>query len=442
VYVSGTGKRSNEIYVSDRKSETTVFVPIIEGIDAEFNIKAHRDLLFINTNHKAPNRKLMSIPIREAFESGNINDSDVIIPETEHVFNGYRITGDYIFVEHLENVHSVLSQHSLDGDLIKMIDLGELGTITSFRAEDEGKEFFFGFTSFTTPSKVFHYDIHTSGTVLYNEIDIGIDSSDYVNEQVWFVSKDNTQVPMFLVYKKDLIKDGKRPVLLYGYGGFNINTQPGFRASAIPIIENGGIYAVVNLRGGNEFGEDWHEAGRRDKKQNVFDDFICGAEWLFKNNYTSPKHLGIFGWSNGGLLTATVMVQRPDLAKVVIIGAPVIDMMKFHKYPDSGKHWVDEYGNPDDLEDKKFLLKYSPYHNVKEKTKYPATLVITADKDDRVFPAHSFKFTALLNKNNSSNEPILLRLEKKAGHSSSPAVSRKVAMEADMLAFIFEQLNL
>jgi prolyl oligopeptidase len=346
-----------------------------------------------------------------------------------------------MFVVTLENVHSALRIHDLRGKEMSRIVLPSLGTVDGISGESEGNELFFGFTSFTTRYQVYRYDLATRKTTLWRAITSSFKPDSFVTRQVWYRSKDGTRIPMFLIHKKGLRRSRKTPALLYGYGGFNISILPAFQASCMPFLEKGGIYAIANLRGGGEFGEKWHQAGMRGKKQNVFDDFIAAAEWLIKNGYTSKEHIASYGGSNGGLLVGAMITQRPDLFKANIPAVPVMDMLRFHKFH-GGMHWMRDYGNPDDPKDAAYLLKYSPYHNIKKGTAYPATLVMTAAGDDRVHPLHAYKFFARLQEANVSSDPLLLRVEKKAGHGGSGAVSKAIETAADLYSFVAWQLGM
>jgi len=286
---------------------------------------------------------------------------------------------------------------------------------------------------------IYRYDFKNHDYEVFTKDKVPVDFSSLVVNQKWFFSKDKTKIPMFVVHKKGLKMNSNNPTLVCGYGGFDYPITPKYTGYIIPFIEAGGIYAEVNLRGGGEFGEKWHEAGMRDKKQNVFNDFIAAIEYLIKKKYTNSNKIGIFGWSNGGLLTASITVQRPDLIKASVIGAPVIDMIRYHLFH-GGRHWISEYGDPDKKKDFDYLIKYSPYHNIEE-NEYPAVFTITADKDDRVHPMHAYKMTAILQEKNKSNNPIFIRVEQKAGHSGARAKSKFIDRYGDILGFIFWQLG-
>lgn len=433
---------STALYLCDLKANAMSFVPVVEGIEALFFGTLHRDRVYLQTNHNAPLWKLLSIKVGDVFgDRKSIDDFDVVIPESEHKLERFTLVKDNLFVETQENVCSVFRRYRLDGQLIEEVPLLTSGSLTGLSGEDEGEEFFFGFTSFLVPHNIYRLDLMSGQIALFKKAEGGLNTDAFDARQAWYTSKDGTRVPMFLIHRKGLELNSNNPVMLDGYGGFNVSITPAFNKSAVPFIENGGIYAIANIRGGGEFGEKWHEAGRRDKKQNVFDDFIAAAEWLIREKYTTSHRLAIFGWSNGGLLTATTLTQRPELFKAVVIGAPVIDMLRYHLFF-GGRHWIPDYGSVEEEEMFHYLLAYSPYHNVKDGTHYPATLIVTADKDDRVHPMHAYKMTARLQEANASSNPILLRVETKAGHGSAPAIPRLVEMYADIWGFVFQQLGM
>jgi prolyl oligopeptidase len=300
---------------------------------------------------------------------------------------------------------------------------------------------YFAFTSFLTPTQVFRHDVSAGKTSLWQELKSPIDTSQFTVEQVRYPSKDGTSIPMFLAHKKDLPRDGKNPTLLYGYGGFNVSLTPGFAAWVGPFIERGGVYAVANLRGGGEFGEAWHRAGMLEKKQNVFDDFIAAAEYLVREKITSPEHLAISGRSNGGLLVAATIVQRPELFKAAVVGVPLTDMLRYHQLQ-IARLWIPEYGTAEDKDQFAFLYAYSPYHHVKSGVAYPATLVFSAESDTRVDPMHARKFAARLQASTTSKAPILLRMEGKAGHGAGKPLAKIIAQHADEFSFLFEELGI
>ncbi len=435
-----SGKVSqNDLYIKDLHKPKSDFQTVVKNVDALFNTWMHRDQLFILTNHNAPNWKIMTIPLKSA-EKGRKFWKE-IIPEDKYAIQFARTVSDTLFVERLENVQSTLRTYDLKGKSETKIPLPPLGTLTGMTAEPEGNELFLGFTSFLIPFQIYRFNLKTQRLKLYKESKVNFDAKKFRAEQVWYRSKDGTKVPMSLLYKKGIRLNGKNPTLLYGYGGFNISETPRYSAIRVPFLELGGIYAIANIRGGGEFGEKWHKAGMQKNKQNVFDDFIAAAEWLIQNKYTDSDHLAAFGWSNGGLLTGAMITQRPELFKTIVVGAPVIDMLRFHKFH-GGRHWISDYGDPDNPKMFSYLLKYCPYHNVKNNINYPAILIVTAEGDDRVHPLHAYKFTARLQKANKSANPILLRVERKAGHSGAASVSKAIEQYADIYGFIAWHLGL
>ncbi len=441
VSVCSGGKYRSDIYIQDTHSTKKEFLPVVEGMDdVLISGTIYRDKLYIITNHRAPFWKIMAVGIKDATKKG-LDEWKTIIPQGKYPIEGFELIGDNLFVETLENVHSVLKIYQLDGKPVSEIELPTLGSINAMAGSRKKKELFFEFSSFFFPYTIYRFDIETGKCSVFKKMDAGINTDLFKVDQVWYPTKDGTKIPMFLVYKKGLKLNGKNPVMLYGYGGFNINITPSFQKNIVPFLENGGVYVLANIRGGGEFGEEWHKAGMFEKKQNVFDDFIAAAEYLIKKRYTNPKRLAIFGWSNGGLLVGAVLTQRPDLFKAAVIGAPVIDMIRYHKFH-GGRHWIPEYGSAENPKQLKYLLAYCPYQNVKDEEKYPAVLTVTADKDDRVHPMHAFKMTARLQAANASDDPILLRVEMKAGHSGANPIYKLIEQYADLWAFVFWQLGI
>jgi prolyl oligopeptidase len=431
--------RRNNLYLKNLRDSHGTFEPVVKDVAGQFFASIHRGALYISTNYKAPNWKVMKVSLGEATQG--MKRWKTHIPEGRYPHDYASVIKDRIFLRYLEDAHSVIRIFDLDGKFISKIKL-PLGSTGSMEGEEEGGEMFFNFTSFTVPNRVCRFDLQNKKLTLLNEIKVkGLDLKAFEEKQVWLRSRDGTKVPMFLVYKKGIKRNGKNPTLLYGYGGFNISMTPQYSATTMGFLERGGVYAMPNLRGGGEFGEEWHEAGTKNKKQNVFDDFIAAAEWLIKNNYTNSKKLAAFGWSNGGLLTGAMITQRPELFKAVVVGAPVADMLRYHKFH-GGRYWIPDFGNPDNAKDFRYLLKYSPYHNVKDNTQYPSTLIITAESDDRVHPSHAYKLAAKLQKANASENPIIITIERKAGHSGAASISNFVQQRADIYGFIAWQLGM
>ena len=444
LHISSDPTRRTELYILDLSSPEKEIVPIIKSIkanaDAYFLGEIHRGFVYIKTNFNAPKWKIQRVAVSDI--NKGLGAWETVIPEHENrLIEDFSVTGNKLFVLTLENVHSVLREYTLEGEFKREILLPTLGSSSCINAEAEGNEGFFTFSSFAYPPAVFRIDFSTDEISMYQQQKVEVSTYDVESSQIWYESKDKTNIPMFLVYKKGLKKDGKNPTVLYGYGGFNIKILPSFMKVIIPLLDRGGIFAIANIRGGGEFGTAWHTAGTKKQKQNTFDDFITAAEWLIKNNYTNSNQLTISGASNGGLLVGAVMTQRPELVKAVIMGVPVVDMLRYHLFH-GGRHWIPDWGSPEDKDMFPYLLSYSPYHNVKESTKYPATLIITSDQDDRVHPGQAFKMAARLQEANISNSPILLRVERKAGHSGAVDVSRYIDKAVDEWSFIFSQLGI
>ena len=440
VYVSTGEKPRGELYLKDLHDPDGEFKTVVEGEDALFGVDFHRGILYILTNHEAPFWKVMTVAAEEAHKG--MDHWMAVIPETiPSAIETFLVIQDRIFVEKLWDAHSVLYEYTLDGSFRREILLPSLGTLEEIHGESEGNEIFFGFTSFVVPDNIYRLDLKSGEICLIKKAESGISETDFEVEQRWYASKDGTQVPMFIVSKKGLPHNGDNPLMLYGYGGFNTSITPSFSKLTIPFLEAGGVYVEANLRGGSEFGENWHESGTREDKQNVFDDFIAAAEFLIAEKYTSRDKLAIFGWSNGGLLTGACLTQRPDLYKAVVIGNPVLDMLRYHLF-DGGRLWMPDYGSVEEGEMIPHLLKYSPYHNVKKGESYPATLILTSDSDDRVHPGAAYKMTARLQKANASDNPILLRVETKAGHAGAAAISAVIEQYADVWSFVFWQLGM
>ncbi|HLT50943.1 MAG TPA: prolyl oligopeptidase family serine peptidase, partial [Arenibacter sp.] len=366
------------------------------------------------------------------------------IPETQHVLNASS-GGGYFFAEYMVDAISKVYQYDYEGKMIREVKLPGVGTAGGFGGKKKDKEFYFSFTNYNTPGSSYKYDVDTGEYELYWKPEIDFDPADYESKQIFYTSKDGTKVPMIITHKKGLELNGKNPTILYGYGGFNISLTPSFSITNAVWMEQGGIYAVPNLRGGGEYGKKWHDAGTKTQKQNVFDDFIAAAEYLIANKYTSKDFLAIRGGSNGGLLVGATMIQRPDLIKVALPAVGVLDMLRYHTFT-AGAGWAYDYGTAEESEEMfQYLKGYSPVHNVREGIKYPATLITTGDHDDRVVPAHSFKFAAALQEKQTGNNPTLIRIETNAGHGAGTPVSKTIEQAADIFGFTlfnmgFEQL--
>jgi len=436
--VSG-GAPHSELYLLDREDPQQHLVPVVRNNSFISATAFHRDKLYIQTNHQAPFGKLTAVKIAD-IAAGELVGTEVI-PAGSFPLGAWTAAGDYLFVETIEDVSSRLRVYYLAGKLVKQIELPGIGTINTLSAEPESEELLISFSSFLIPRAVYRFDLQTLEYTLYHQDEIPFDPEMFEIEQVWFKSHDQTRVPMFLVHKRGLARDGRNAAVIHGYGGFGVSLLPKFTAHVIPFLESGGIYVVVNARGGGEFGEEWHRAGMRENKQSVFDDFIAAGEWLIGEGYTRASMLGCFGWSNGGLSVNAVAVQRPDLWKAVVAGAAVTDLARFHT-AHGGRHWVADYGSPEDSDDLNFLMQYSPYHTLPKKIAAPAILTVAPDNDDRVAPWHSYKMHAAWLAANLSENPILLRREEKAGHRGSPSASRTSARYADIWTFFFWQFGI
>lgn len=436
VVTAATSTTGNELYVQDLNDRNGKLVPVVSNFDNEHYVLANDgERLLIHTNLNAPNNRIVEVNFRNPAPS-NWRD---VIPETEHVMNASK-GGGKLFTHYMVDVKSQVKQFDLHGKLEREIELPGIGTASGFRGKEEQDVLYYAFTSFTYPTTIFSYDVASGQSTLYEKPSVDFNPDDYETRQVFYESKDGTKVPMYIVHKKGIKLDGKNPTWLYAYGGFNISLNPNFNTSRLVWLENGGIYAQPNLRGGGEYGEKWHLAGTKLNKQNVFDDFIAAAEYLISEKYTSSEYLAIAGGSNGGLLVGATMTQRPDLAKVALPAVGVLDMLRYHKFT-AGAGWAYDYGTAEDSEEMfQYLLRYSPLHALKPGTNYPATLITTADHDDRVVPAHSFKFAATLQEYHAGDNPVLIRIETKSGHGSS---NLKKALEviADQYAFTWYNMG-
>jgi prolyl oligopeptidase len=435
----GTGKQGNAVMVMDLTRPASKFVPLIPDIgdDTYAVLENVRGELLVFTDNNAPNGRVVRInPANPA----PAHWTTIIAEKTEPI-DSVSVAGGKIIATYMKDVASKAYVHNLEGALENEIDLPGVGSATGFGGNMDDKFIFYTYSSFMYPSSIFRYDIAARKSSLFRAPEIpGLDTSQYETRQVFYASKDGVKVPMFLTHRRGLVLDGTNPTLMYGYGGFNVATTPGFNSLRIALLENGFVYASVNMRGGSEYGEAWHDAGTKTKKQNVFDDFIAAAEWLIANKYTAPAKLAIQGGSNGGLLVGAVMNQRPELFRVAIPQVGVMDMLRFHKFT-IGWNWIADYGSSDNPEEFKALYAYSPLHNIRAGQKYPATLITTADHDDRVVPAHSFKYAATLQEKASKDNPVLIRIETKSGHGASN-VTKAIETTADIYAFIMHNLGL
>ena len=420
-----------------RKSSEERFRTLLPGFDADYRVVTVRDgWLYYVTNRDASNYALRRIDLNDS------SKDEVVIPEHErNLLEGVGTAGDYLFAQYLEDAQNQIAQYDYEGRLVREVALPAIGSVGGFGGEREDTVLYYTLTNYTSPATIYRYDIASGVSTLYKAPEVRFDPSLYTTEQVFYSSKDGTRVPMFITHRKDMKLDGRNPCLLYGYGGFQINMTPGFSPSALMFVEQGGIYCVANLRGGSEYGEAWHRAGMLENKQHVFDDFIAAAEYLIAEKYTSKERLAINGGSNGGLLVGACEVQRPDLFAVCLPQVGVLDMLRYHKFT-IGWGWAVEYGTSENEEQFGYIYKYSPLHNLREGVKYPATLVMTADHDDRVVPAHSFKFAAQLQHCQGGDAPVvLIRIESKAGHGAGKPTSKRIDEATDMYAFLFQNIG-
>ena len=446
LYESGAGA-GNNIFVRDLRRPDSQFIQMTSDMDYRYDpVLTMGDKLYIFTNYKAPKGRLMVTDLRHP----GLSDWQELIPEKQYTLDGIRPVNGMLILTYNQDASDHAYVYGLDGQLRHQVTLPSVGSV-SFSGKKDQPECFYSFTSFTQPGTIYRYDILADKSTPYYTPKMAFRLDDFTSEQVFFQSKDGTRIPMFLTYKKDkgnlksqtsnLKPQTPRPVYLYGYGGFNISLGPGFSASRIPFLEQGGIYAQVNLRGGGEYGEEWHQAGTKMQKQNVFDDFIAAAEWLISEGYTTKDKLAIVGGSNGGLLVGACMTQRPDLFRVAVPEVGVMDMLRYHKFT-IGWNWASDYGTSEDSREMfEYLHGYSPLHNLKPGTSYPATLVTTADHDDRVVPAHSFKFAATLQECHQGQNPVLIRIDTKAGHGGGKPLAKVIEEQADIYSFILYNMG-
>ena len=426
----------NALKVKDLTRKSEDFLDLVSGFDKDFNlIDNDGDKLFIMTNKDAPKSKVVAIDIKNPQAS----NWKTIIPESEDKLESVSIIDGKFFANYLHNVTSKIRVFDLNGKSLGEVILPGIGTASEVSGRKRDDFGFFSFSSFNYPTSIFKLNAKTFKSELYKKPTIDFKPEDFVVEQKWYKSKDGTSVPMFVTYKKGLKLHGENPTLLYGYGGFDISVTPGFSPSVIAFLEKGGVYASANIRGGGEFGEEWHKAGTLDRKQNVFDDFIAGAQYLIDESYTSSDKLAIRGGSNGGLLVGACMTQRPDLFAVAFPAVGVLDMLRYHEFT-IGWAWATDYGKSSEPSAFKYLYKYSPLHNVRS-TRYPSTMVTTADHDDRVVPAHSFKFISALQDKHAGSNPVLIRIETSAGHGAGVPTDKRIEEAADMWAFLFHETN-
>ena len=438
LYESGMDQGLN-LYVRDLRQPNSQFIQMTGDASKNYSpIETIGDSIYLFTNAGAENNRIMVADIHHP----GYQDWKELVPQSDDVLDGVTfIGGDKMVLTYTKDNISEAFLYNINGQRLSEIKLPGVGS-ASFSGKRERPECFYSYTSYTVPNTIYQYDYKTGKSTVYSQPKVNFRTSDYTSEMQFYTSKDGTRIPIFLTYKKGLKRNGKTPVLMYGYGGFNVTYPPYFSAMRLPFLESGGIYAYVVLRGGGEYGEAWHLAGTKMQKQNVFDDFISAAEWLIKDNYTDKDHLAIMGGSNGGLLVGACMTQRPDLYKVCIPEVGVMDMLRYHKFT-IGWNWAPDYGTADDSKEMfEYLKGYSPLHNIKKGVSYPATLVTTADHDDRVVPAHSFKFAATLQQDQAGSAPVLIRIDSKAGHGGGKPLSKQMEENADIYGFIMYQMGI
>ena len=427
----------NDLKVLDLQSPGATIKTIVSDKRNQHRVVyVDENFFYIKSDRNAKNGKLVKVPIANPEEAS----WKTFIAETPEVAQ-FSAAGGSIFANYLKDATTKVSQYDLSGKLIREIALPGIGTASGFGGKSKDKELYFTYSSYTTPSTIYRFDISSGRSTVYRKPTVKFNPDKYVSKQVFYKSKDGTKIPMIITHKKGLKLDGKNPTLLFGYGGFGVSLTPGFRIANVILLENGGVYAVPNIRGGGEYGLNWHEQGTKNKKQNVFDDFIAAAKYLTDNKYTSKDYLALEGGSNGGLLVGAVITQQPDICKVAFPAVGVLDMLRYHKFT-AGAGWAYDYGTSADSKEMfEYLLKYSPLHNVAA-GKYPATLITTADHDDRVVPAHSFKFAATLQKNQTGPNPVLIRIETKAGHGAGTSTKQLIEQQKDKWSFMFYNMGI
>ena len=438
VLYASAGTSGNALYYQDLTSLNNKIELLVKGFENNHSVITNNgDKLLINTDLNAPNKQVVLVDPKNS----DPKNWQKIIPESKLALEGASSGGGFLWASYLKDASTNIVQFDLSGNKIKDVKLPDIGTVGGFGGYKDDIEFFYSFTNFTTPGTSYRYDIKQGESTLYKKSALKFNTDNYETKQVFYPSKDGTKVPMFMVYKKGIKLNGDNPVFLYAYGGFQISLTPTFSLSRMLFLEHGGIYVQPSLRGGSEYGEAWHKAGMLEKKQNVFDDFIGAAEYLIKEKYTNPAKIAISGGSNGGLLVGACMTQRPELFKVALPAVGVLDMLRYHKFT-VGWGWAVEYGTSDQKDDFDYLIKYSPLHNIKTGVNYPATLITTADHDDRVVPAHSFKFAATLQEKYKGENPMLIRIDKKAGHGAGKPTKKLIEEATDIWSFVFQNLEM
>ncbi|MDQ3635003.1 MAG: prolyl oligopeptidase family serine peptidase [Acidobacteriota bacterium] len=437
ISVSKGTSPKNMIYYKDLSKKYSAVLPLVDKFEADYSpIGNDGSTFYFRTDKDAPLSKIVSINVADENPTWK-----VVVPEAKETLGGVDFVNNQFILSYLKDAYTQVKIYDLNGKFIRNVDLPGIGTASGFNGERYDKEVFYTFSSYNAPPTIYRYNLETGKSEIFRKSDVKFNPDDYTVKQVFYPSTDGTKIPMFIVHKKGLKMNGNNPTLLYGYGGFNISMTPGFSVSRLAWMEMGGIYAVANLRGGGEYGEKWHESGTKLQKQNVFDDFISAAEYLIKEKYTQPSKLAIQGGSNGGLLVGAVLNQRPDLFGAALPAVGVMDMLRFQKFT-IGRAWTSDYGSSDNPEEFKALYAYSPLHNIKKGAKYPAVMVTTADHDDRVVPAHSFKYAATLQEMQTGNAPVLIRIETKAGHGAGKPTAKIIEEQADIYGFLMKNLGM
>ena len=438
IVTAAVSTSGSKLFIKDLTEESKSFVTILDHTKSDsYVIENIGSKLYIVTNLDAPNKKVVTVDASSPTPENWVD----FIPETEHVLS-ISTAGGSFFAKYMVDALSKVIQYDYEGNKVRDVELPGIGSAGGFGAKKHEKELYYSFTNYVTPGSIYKYNIDEGTSELYNKPKIDFDSDEYESKQVFYPSKDGTKVPMIITYKKGIELDGNNPTILYGYGGFNISLTPSFSIANAVWMEQGGTYAVANLRGGGEYGKEWHDAGTQMKKQNVFDDFIAAAEYIIENKYTSSNYLAIRGGSNGGLLVAATMTQRPDLMKVALPAVGVLDMLRYHTFT-AGAGWAYDYGTSEDSKEMfEYLKGYSPVHNVKSDVEYPATLVTTGDHDDRVVPAHSFKFAAELQDKQAGENPVMIRIETDAGHGAGTPVSKTIEQYTDIFGFTLYNMGI
>lgn len=425
----------NLVFYQDLTQTNAEVIELISEFEASYSfIDYQGDIFWFTTDLDASRSRVIAIDI-------NTKIPTEIIPEAPETLEGVNILNNQFIADYLKDAHTQMKIFNLDGSFVREIELPGIGSVGGFGGKRYDTETFYSYTSFTAPNTIYRYNLITGESTIYRQAQVDFNPDDYETQQIFYPSKDGTLIPMFITAKKGVELNGNNPTILYGYGGFNISLTPSFSISRLVWLEMGGVYAIANLRGGGEYGENWHQAGTKLKKQNVFDDFICAAEWLIENRYTSAEKLAIMGGSNGGLLVGACMIQRPDLFAAVLPAVGVLDMLRFHKFT-IGWAWCSDYGSPENPEEFQALYAYSPLHNLRPGTAYPATLITTGDHDDRVVPAHSFKFASALQEHHIGENPVLIRIETKAGHGAGKPTDKVIEEIADQFAFLKRVLQI